>query len=335
MIKTKENLKPFKTLRTQLKILRGRGLKVPADGKPMRALERIGYYTLINGYKTLFLTRDTKGNVIHPEVFIKESSFDEILALYHFDKELRAILYTALLEYETNLGAELAYRFSESFPDENSYLAIDNFNGTNISSIVGTISSLSNTIKNMASVKKNQQNAIKHYVNKHGHVPLWVLVNFLTFGELNYFYRNCQDNVQVAIAKDFSSHLRREYSKKYATSITPETINAINHLANHFRNAVAHNEITYSKRLSKSPDLRSIKNILSLPVPLSSQAGIFELVMSLKIVLPKKDYLILSKALLKLLDNYKKHFHSVNFNAILQDMNFPLNYKEFLAVTSS
>ena len=36
-----------------------------------------------------------------------------------------------------------------------------------------------------------------------------------------------------------------------------------------------------------------------------------------------------------LLDNYKKHFHSVNFNAILQDMNFPLNYKEFLAVTSS
>ena len=57
----KETAKPFKTHYAQLKLLRKRGLEVPTDGKPMRALERIGYYTLINGYKTLFLTRDTNG----------------------------------------------------------------------------------------------------------------------------------------------------------------------------------------------------------------------------------------------------------------------------------
>lgn len=303
-----ENHKPFKTLRSQLKILRNRGLKVSTDGKPMRFLERIGYYTLINGYKTLFLTRDSTGKVIHPEEFIKDASFNEILSLYNFDKELRSILYSALLEYETNLGSELAYRFSEEFPDENSYLAIDNFNGSDISSVVGTISSLSNTIKNKTSVNKNQENAIKHYVNNHGHVPLWVLVNFLTFGELNYFYKNCQDKVQMNIAKDFSNHLRREYNKKYDISIKPETINAINHLVNHFRNAVAHNEITYSKHLYKSPGLQSIKNILSLPVSLNSQAGIFELVISLKVVLPRKEYSILTKRIIKLLRNTKNNF---------------------------
>ncbi len=325
-----ENHKPFKTLRSQLKILRNRGLKVSTDGKPMRFLERIGYYTLINGYKTLFLTRDSTGKVIHPEEFIKDASFNEILSLYNFDKELRSILYSALLEYETNLGSELAYRFSEEFPDENSYLAIDNFNGSDISSVVGTISSLSNTIKNKTSVNKNQENAIKHYVNNHGHIPLWVLVNFLTFGELNYFYKNCQDKVQMNIAKDFSNHLRREYNKKYDISIKPETINAINHLVNHFRNAVAHNEITYSKHLYKSPGLQSIKNILSLPVSLNSQAGIFELVISLKVVLPRKEYSILTKRIIKLLEKYQKQFHSVNFKAILQDMNFPANYKKLL-----
>lgn len=325
-----ENHKPFKTLRSQLKILRNRGLKVSTDGKPMRFLERIGYYTLINGYKTLFLTRDSTGKVIHPEEFIKDASFNEILSLYNFDKELRSILYSALLEYETNLGSELAYRFSEEFPDENSYLAIDNFNGSDISSVVGTISSLSNTIKNKTSVNKNQENAIKHYVNNHGHVPLWVLVNFLTFGELNYFYKNCQDKVQMNIAKDFSNHLRREYNKKYDISIKPETINAINHLVNHFRNAVAHNEITYSKHLYKSPGLQSIKNILSLPVSLNSQAGIFELVISLKVVLPRKEYSILTKRIIKLLEKYQEQFHSVNFKAILQDMNFPANYKKLL-----
>ncbi|MER1300778.1 Abi family protein [Ligilactobacillus salivarius] len=325
-----ENRKPFKTLRSQLKILRNRGLNVSTDGKPMRVLERIGYYTLINGYKTLFLTRDSNGKIIHPEKFIKDASFNEILSLYNFDKELRSILYSALLEYETNLGSELAYRFSEEFPDENSYLAIDNFNGYDISSVVGTISSLSNTIKNKTSVNKNQENAIKHYVNNHGHVPLWVLVNFLTFGELNYFYRNCQDKVQMNIAKDFSNHLRREYNKKYDISIKPETINAINHLVNHFRNAVAHNEITYSKHLYKSPGIQSIKNILSLPVSLNSQAGIFELVISLKVVLPRKEYSIMAKRIIKLLEKYREQFHSVDFNAILQDMNFPTNYQELL-----
>lgn len=325
-----ENRKPFKTLRSQLKILRNRGLNVSTDGKPMRVLERIGYYTLINGYKTLFLTRDSNGKIIHPEKFIKDASFNEILSLYNFDKELRSILYSALLEYETNLGSELAYRFSEEFPDENSYLAIDNFNGYDISSVVGTISSLSNTIKNKTSVNKNQENAIKHYVNNHGHVPLWVLVNFLTFGELNYFYRNCQDKVQMNIAKDFSNHLRREYNKKYDISIKPETINAINHLVNHFRNAVAHNEITYSKHLYKSPGIQSIKNILSLPVSLNSQAGIFELVISLKVVLPRKEYSIMAKRIIKLLEKYREQFHSVDFNAILQDMSFPTNYQELL-----
>ena len=325
-----ENRNPFKTLRSQLKILRNRGLNVSTDGKPMRVLERIGYYTLINGYKTLFLTRDSNGKIIHPEKFIKDASFNEILSLYNFDKELRSILYSALLEYETNLGSELAYRFSEEFPDENSYLAIDNFNGYDISSVVGTISSLSNTIKNKTSVNKNQENAIKHYVNNHGHVPLWVLVNFLTFGELNYFYRNCQDKVQMNIAKDFSNHLRREYNKKYDISIKPETINAINHLVNHFRNAVAHNEITYSKHLYKSPGIQSIKNILSLPVSLNSQAGIFELVISLKVVLPRKEYSIMAKRIIKLLEKYREQFHSVDFNAILQDMNFPTNYQELL-----
>lgn len=85
--------KPFKTYNQQLKILRLRGLEVPTNGKPKRALEKIGYYTLINGYKLLFLARSTNGKVIHPERFIPNSSFGEILALYNLDKELRSALY--------------------------------------------------------------------------------------------------------------------------------------------------------------------------------------------------------------------------------------------------
>ncbi|GBG05006.1 Abi family protein [Lactobacillus rodentium] len=325
--------KPFKTYNQQLKILRERGLEVPTNGKPKRALEKIGYYTLINGYKPLFLAKDTHGKVIHPERFIPGASFNEILSLYNLDKELRSILYNGLLFYETSLGAQISYYFSERYPERHSYLAMDNFTDDpkKVARVLRTINSLSTVINR--SVADHKENAIKHYVNKHRHVPLWVLVDFLTFGDLNYFYGNCTDEVKINIAKNFTQRHKREYSQRKMNSITPDTIEAINHLVNLFRNAVAHNEITYSKYMYKSSKLKSLKSILNLPkLPISDQAGVFELIMSLKVVLDKAEFKKLARDIDRLLDFYKEDFQSVSFIGILQDMHFPENYKEFLTI---
>lgn len=119
------NSKPFKTLNQQLKILRERGLIVKTNAK--RSLEQNGYYAIINGYKWSFLQRDSRGKTISPEQFVTGATFDEVQSLYDFDRDLRSILFEALLKYENTLSATLSYRFSEAFPDEHSYLAIDNF----------------------------------------------------------------------------------------------------------------------------------------------------------------------------------------------------------------
>lgn len=326
-----EDTKPFKTYRQQLRILRARGLEVPTDGKAKQALERIGYYTLINGYKHLFLARDSYGNIIHPEKFIPGASFREIVALYDLDKELRSILYDGLLAYETTLGAEISYCFSEKYPEKHAYLAMDNFstNPNKLPQILKTISSLSSTINRKASERRD--NAIKHYVNNHRHVPLWVLVNFLTFGDLNYFYSNCTEDVKVAVAKAFTKKRKEEYGIKKTPSLTPDVIETINHMVNHFRNAVAHNEIIYSKYIYKSARLKPIKSMLNdSSLELQSQAGVFELIMSLKLVLDKREYTILIKKMKSLLDSYQYSFQSVSFDGILQDMHIPQNYSEYL-----
>ena len=52
-------MKEYKTFNQQLTILRNRGLIVPTDGKPKRFLEQENYYNVINGYKDLFLLKDT------------------------------------------------------------------------------------------------------------------------------------------------------------------------------------------------------------------------------------------------------------------------------------
>lgn len=322
------NSKPFKTLNKQLILLRSRGLEVPSSAK--RSLEQFGYYSIINGYKWLFLQRNSTGKVIKPEKFVSGATFEEIQSLYDFDKQLRSILYDALLEYEANIASEISYRFSEEHPEEHSYLAMDNFsrNSRSVASVVGTISSLSNVIKRMSAAKQSP-NAIKHYVNNHGHVPLWVLVNFLTFGDLNFFYQNSKDNIQRTIAIDFTKKFNRSYHSQ--SKIDVEAIKAINHIVNHFRNAVAHGEITYSKTINRSPNFSSVKRNLDIPnLTLSSQTGVFELIIALKLVLNKKDYTKLIKNILKLLSDYNNKFTSVEFSAILHDMHFPENYTEFI-----
>lgn len=323
------NSKPFKTLNRQLIILRERGLD-DAHAKAKRSLEQIGYYSLINGYKWMFLARDSNGNIIHPEVYKDDASFDEIKSLYDFDFELRAILYRALLKYETMLGAEIAYRFSEQHQEEHAYLAMDNFsrNPQQVSSVVGTISSLSSTIKKYSDRNKGK-NAIKHYVNKHGHVPLWVLVNFLTFGELNYFYSNCTQDIQLTIAKDFQHTKKVSYGGSPQPAITPNAIMDINQMVNIFRNAVAHGEITYSKTVQRTPHMRDIKVAANIRnVRLKSQAGIFELIIAMKAVLPRKNYQRLIRDINTLLKEFKKCFTPINYSALLQDMHFPNNYTD-------
>lgn len=322
------NSKPFKTHRQQVNILRQRGLTVKSTA--LRSLEQYGYYSVINGYKWLFLQRNSNGKVIKPELYIQGATFDEIQSLYNFDKSLRSILYDVLLEYESNLASEISYRFSEKHPEEHAYLAMDNYSRDPkaVSSVVGTVSALSNVIKNK-SAKRQDDNAIKHYVNNHGHVPLWVLVNFLTFGDLNYFYQNSEDDIKIAIAMDFSKKYNRSYKKNIKISVS--SISAINHLVNHFRNAVAHGEITYSKYLDKGPQYKTIKKDLKLDnFMVNSQKGVFELVLALRLVLTKKTYKSLIKQINNLLDSFKNDFSSVEFSAILHDMHFPSNYKELL-----
>lgn len=323
--------KPFKTYDQQVEILKGRGLNIDSVENAKQVLRDVSYYSLINGYKHLFLARDSNGNLLQPEQYSSDASFEEIFALYSLDKDLRSILYDALLSYETNLAAELSYRFSERFPDNYSYLQMENYSSdiTKTSQILKTISSLSATL-NWKVSDRHGDNAIKHYVNNHGHVPLWVLVNFLTFGDLNYFYSNCKEQIKQKIAIDFTRKRISEYELSGANSITPGAIKIINQIVNQFRNAVAHNEITYSKYLFRSPGMSTIRNILGENITLNSQAGVFELIIGLKLVLGKKEYFALTHGIIKILEKYKPQFQPMRFQGILQDMHFPQDYEEIL-----
>ncbi|MFU0825922.1 MAG: Abi family protein [Clostridium sp.] len=121
-------MKPFKTHRQQLRILRDeRGLTINDGSRAMRILERENYYALINGYKDLFLIKDDTNRPVSPEKYMDGASFDEIYALYCFDRDLRNILLKELLKFESNIKSKLSYQFSQEYREPNAYLNMLNY----------------------------------------------------------------------------------------------------------------------------------------------------------------------------------------------------------------
>lgn len=59
-------------------------------------------------------------------IYKKETKFEEIYALYEFDRQLRSIFLEYILKIENSLRALIAYYFSQSYGNDN-YLKIDNF----------------------------------------------------------------------------------------------------------------------------------------------------------------------------------------------------------------
>lgn len=318
-------MKPFKTHRQQIKILRDRGLEV--DGaKAMRILERENYYSLINGYKDPFLKRDLQGQIISPDTYIKGANFDEVYFLYSFDRKFRNILIEYLLDFESSIKSKIAYRFSEKYKEPHAYLIIKNYSrsSSDLKTVLNLIATISNTISNKG---KSKNQPIGHYLDKHDGVPLWVLVKYLTLGNINYFYSVLKDDLKNEISKDFAENYKREYAQ--SIHFTADMLKNILKATNFYRNLCAHEERMYSFTLRQLISTQQISRAISIPDHLLSQCKLFTTVSILKLVISKKAHKELVRKITNLFNDYDDEFSSIQFTDIMQSMGFPSDWKSY------
>ncbi|CUN10903.1 Abi family protein [Turicibacter sanguinis] len=315
-------MKPFKTHRQQLTILRSRGLLVNNGSKAIRILERENYYTVINGYKDFFLLRDEKNALVRPERYKDNATFEEIYTLFKFDRELRNCLLEYLLKFEASLKSKISYRFSEKYKDAHAYLIYKNYSRDKgkVKDVLGVIATLSSTLKN-----KSKNKTISHYLDKHEGVPLWVLVKYLTLGNINYLYGCLTESLRNKIAKDFGDSYNRDYSCRI--QFTPQMLDAILKTANFFRNVCAHEERLYNYKINTPSRSRDISRTLNIPIDDINKGNVYSVVIFLKLVLPKSEYRNFIKKLDKLINNYSSQFSSANFNEIMLAMGFNDDWK--------
>ena len=85
-------------------------------------LEKLSYYSLIGGYKNLF-KHPASGNYIYGV------TFEEIVAFYYFDEELRTLFLKYILHVERHMKSMISYYFCEKYGENQSaYLDEHNYN---------------------------------------------------------------------------------------------------------------------------------------------------------------------------------------------------------------
>ena len=324
-------VKPFKTYKQQLKILQKRGLDVGDTSKTIHFLEESNYYDVINGYKAPFILRENTGKPVVPETYKPNAKLSELYSLYKLDRELRLLFLKYFLTFESNMRSRCAYRFAEKYEGKHlAYLDFANYSNRSekLNDVLKTISTLSSIISRYAN--KSTENSIKHYIKCHGEVPLWVLVDYFTFGNISFFYSSLDDNLMNTIARDFNNQWKQDYNS--TISLHSDDIEGIVQSINYFRNVCAHEEILYTMKINRPRKNSFFKQFYSKTKPtykLPTKFNLFTIYLMLKLVLRKQDFNKLKSSLKNIFESFEQNFSSVSLYDILQLSGFPSNWYEY------
>ena len=299
------------TTNAQMRLLRSRGLQISGSYEK-RILEKENYYNIINGYKPLFLDNSYQGQ---GERYKAGTQFKELYALFLFDRELRSLFLRYILEIENNVRSTIAHVFSEKYGHDN-YLKIDNFDkhNTNLSDIADLIATLQRDLANQLR-KKNPM--IMHYVVTYGYVPLWVLVNIVTFGTISVFYSYLRQRDQNDIGRHFNimPHDMKTYLKNLALA----------------RNWCAHDVRFFNKRLKSQISSNHIhSNFTRQSTGLRHHSigkdDIFSIIIIMKQMLPKRAFNKFIYFLKTLIVQLSGNLFTISINDVMVELGFPTNW---------
>lgn len=307
--------KPFLTYDQQIdKLKNEKGLIIENVNYAEVMLKQNSYFALITGYKHLFKNKTTGK-------YKDGTKFEDIVALYEFDEGLRELFLKYLCQIERHIRSLMSYYFSEKYGEsQNEYLDVNHYRytGAYIQKVNKLVSKLSDTVNNPDSPYEY----IRHYVSRNHNVPLWVLLNTVTFGTLSKMYMFLKQDLQIKISSNFSNINESQLAK-------------ILSILSKYRNVCAHNERLFSHKVRESiPDL-----LLHQKLAISKRGAqyiygksdLFSVVISMRYLIPREDFLNFKKELVFLIEGFKKRTNAIQEKDLLLSMGFPENWKKITA----
>lgn len=305
--------KTFKTLDEQIDILKQKGLVILDEEKAKNILLRENYF-FINGYRHLFMKSYKDTN------FISGTTFEELYAMFVFDRRIRNIFFKNLLIVENNIKSLISYQLSKKYGyRESEYLNIKNFSKDSMK--IRQVKDVLNKVKRQIRVNGKQHSATMHYINNYGYVPLWILVKVLSFGIISELYNILDESDRIDIASIYN--------------IDTETLEIYLAILSNYRNLCAHEDILYDHRTQRSiPDTRfhSKLNIeMCDDEYIYGKNDLYSVVIILRQMLTENEFNDFMKEISYEIDllSGKTNLPITNF---LNKIGFPENYRDILDI---
>lgn len=302
--------KVFKTIDEQLDILKSKGLTIEDYDNAKEVLLRENYFFL-NGYRSPFLVTGSKR-------FIDGTTFEELHALFTFDRFFRNIIFKNILIVENNYKSIFSYVLSRKYGyKEKDYLNVDNFDRSKEKN--RQINDLIRKLKRQIRINGYQHAATSHYINNYGYIPLWVGVKVLSFGLMGELYSILKEEDQEEIAS-------------YYIDINAESLGDYLSILSNYRNLCAHEDILYNHETQKAINDTRFHAELDIPKVddeyIYGKHDIFALIIILKHMLTYTDFKMMMNEIEYEINWLSSKLKTIDVQKVLYRMGFPDNYKQ-------
>jgi abortive infection bacteriophage resistance protein len=196
------------TVSQQVAQLQERGLLIKYPRIAEKYLLNISYYRL--GEYWYVMQSDKENHIFKPN-----SKFEDVIALYNFDAELRLLLFDVIEKIEISLRTKLIYYLSHEIDP----WWFQNFNlFSDSKALVKTLANLEEEITRTKDVSIKKHN--KKHKDDGRFPPSWKSLEQTSFGALSKLYGNLKNNIESKdqIAKDFGA-INHTYLPSWLQSI--------------------------------------------------------------------------------------------------------------------
>lgn len=193
------------TVNQQIQLLENRGMNVPDHAKARHYLSHFNYYR-IGAYWLPF-------EVDHASHQFKEgTSFEDVLDLYIFDRELRLLVMDAIERFEVSVRTRLAHHLAHTY-GPHAFLKQEIFKEPGL---------FQRHLERLEKeLKRSQEIFVTHYRHKYTNPllpPIWAAVEVMSLGQLSKWYYNLKKrsdrqsiadgyNINEVIITSFLHHL--------------------------------------------------------------------------------------------------------------------------------
>lgn len=232
------------TVEEQIWQLKERGLTIANEALAKHYLEHVSYYRLAGYWWPMQADKLT-------HMFKEHSRFEDVVALYNFDRELRILLFDVIEKIEISLRTKLIYHLSHEFDPWW-------FQNTTIFQDSGAL------IETLASIKEELDRSKDIFIKEHKKKyeddkrfpPAWKTLELTSFGSLSKLYGNLKNNI---VAKDIIARELGAVNHTYLPSWLQSLAQIRNYCAHHSR--LWNRNLPGSPKLLPRPPYRWVKDV--------------------------------------------------------------------------